>query len=114
MKLHTAGEDYLEAVLILQKKLGMVRSVDVARYMEVSKPSVCYAVGTLREGGFLTTDEKHYSCLCRAIRPVRHDPVASPQDGTPTKQASDYNQAAKQAWQLVGDEAQAGLKILAH
>ncbi len=36
MKLHTAGEDYLEAVLILQKKLGMVRSVDVARYMEVS------------------------------------------------------------------------------
>ena len=54
MKLHTAGEDYLEAVLILQKKLGMVRSVDVARYMEVSKPSVCYAVGTLREGGFLT------------------------------------------------------------
>ena len=38
MKLHTAGEDYLEAVLILQKKLGMVRSVDVARYMEVSKP----------------------------------------------------------------------------
>ena len=43
-------------MLILQKKLGMVRSVDVARYMEVSKPSVCYAVGTLREGGFLTTD----------------------------------------------------------
>ena len=39
MKLHTAGEDYLEAVLILQKKLGMVRSVDVARYMEVSKPA---------------------------------------------------------------------------
>ena len=30
MKLHTAGEDYLEAVLILQKKLGMVRSVDIA------------------------------------------------------------------------------------
>ena len=63
MKLHTAGEDYLEAVLILQKKLGMVRSVDVARYLEVSKPSVCYAVGTLREGGFLTTDENHYICL---------------------------------------------------
>ena len=38
-------------------------------------------------------------------RPVRHDPVARPQDGTPTKQASDQNQAAKQAWQLVGDDA---------
>lgn len=60
MKIHASGEDYLEAVLVLQKKLDMVRSVDVARYMEVSKPSVCYAVGTLREGVFLTMDEKHY------------------------------------------------------
>ncbi len=63
-----AGEDYLEAVLILQKKLGMVRSVDVARYMEVSKPSVCYAVGTLREGGFLTTDKNHYLHLTDLAR----------------------------------------------
>ena len=55
-----SGEDYLETILVLQKKLGMVRSVDVARHMEVSKPSVCYAVGTLRGGGFLTMDEKHY------------------------------------------------------
>ena len=50
MKIHASGEDYLEAILVLQKKFGMVRSVDVAQYMEVSKPSVCYAVGTLREG----------------------------------------------------------------
>ena len=40
MKLHAAGEDYLEAILVLQKKQGMVRSVDVARYMEVSKPQL--------------------------------------------------------------------------
>ena len=34
-KQHTtaSGEDYLEAILVLQKKLGMVRSVDVARHM---------------------------------------------------------------------------------
>ena len=51
MKLHTAGEDYLEAILVLQKKQGMVRFVDVARYVEVSKPSVCHAVATLRDGG---------------------------------------------------------------
>ena len=48
----------------------MVRSVDVARYMEVSKPSVCYAVGTLREGGFLTTDENHYIHLTDLGRDV--------------------------------------------
>ena len=56
-KLHASGEDYLEAVLVLQKKKGMVRSVDVARYMEVSKPSVCHAVATLKAGVFLTKDE---------------------------------------------------------
>ena len=58
MKLHASGEDYLETILVLQKKLGMVRSVDVARHMEVSKPSVCHAVATLRDGGFLTMDER--------------------------------------------------------
>ena len=51
MKLHASGEDYLEAVLVLQKEKGMVRSVDVARHMEVSKPSVCHAVATLKDGG---------------------------------------------------------------
>ena len=50
MKLHASGEDYLETILVLQKKLGMVRSVDVARHMEMSKPSVCHAMTTLREG----------------------------------------------------------------
>ena len=61
MKIHASGEDYLEAVLILQKKQGMVRSVDLARHMEVSKPSVSHAVKTLREGGFLTMDQDY--CL---------------------------------------------------
>ncbi len=61
MKLHASGEDYLETILVLQKKLGMVRSVDVARHMEVTKPSVCHAVKTLRLGGFLTMGEDY--CL---------------------------------------------------
>ena len=52
-----SGEDYLEAVLVLQKENGMVRSIDVARHLGVSKPSVCHAVATLKEGGFLTMDE---------------------------------------------------------
>ena len=45
---------------MLQKEKGMVRSVDVARHMEVSKPSVCHAVATLREGGFLTMDSDYF------------------------------------------------------
>ena len=57
MKIHASGEDYLEAVLILQKKQGMVRSIDLARHMGFSKPSISHAVGVLRDGGFLTMDE---------------------------------------------------------
>ena len=60
MKLHASGEDYLETILVLQQKYGMVRSVDVARHMEVTKPSVCVAVNTLKDGGFLIMDENHF------------------------------------------------------
>ena len=70
MKLHASGEDYLETILVLQKKLGMVRSVDVARHMEVSKPSVCVAVNTLKDGGFLTMDEDHFLHLTDVGREV--------------------------------------------
>ena len=70
MKLHASGEDYLEAVLVIQKKKGMVRSVDVSRHMEVSKPSVCNAVATLRDGGFLTMDEDHFLHLTDVGREV--------------------------------------------
>ena len=65
-----SGEDYLEAILVLHKKMGMVRSVDVARHMEVSKPSVCVAVNTLKEGGFLTMDENHFLHLTDVGREV--------------------------------------------
>jgi Mn-dependent DtxR family transcriptional regulator len=70
MKLHASGEDYLETILVLQKKRGMVRSVDVARHMEVSKPSVCHAVATLRGGGFLMMDEDHFLHLTDVGREV--------------------------------------------
>ena len=70
MKLHASGEDYLEATLVLHKKMGMVRSVDVARHLEVTKPSVCHAVATLREGGFLTMDSDYFLHLTDVGREV--------------------------------------------
>ena len=70
MALHASGEDYLEAILVLHKKMGMVRSVDVARHMEVSKPSVCHAVAALREGGFLTMDSDYFLHLTNVGREV--------------------------------------------
>ena len=56
MKLHKSGEDYLEAILVLQKKNGYVRSLDMAEYVGVTKPSISNATKLLREGGFLTMD----------------------------------------------------------
>ena len=59
-RLNRAGEDYLKAILLLQRRNGSVRSLDIARLLGVSKPSVCVAVKLLREGGFLSMDEdKH-------------------------------------------------------
>ena len=70
MKLHASGEAYLEAVLVLPKKLSIVRSVDVARHLEVTKPSVCHAVATLRDGGFLTMDSDYFLHLTDVGREV--------------------------------------------
>ena len=70
MKIHASGEDYLEAVLILQKKQGMVRSIDLARHMGFSKPSISHAVGVLKNGGFLTVDEDGFLHLTAIGREV--------------------------------------------
>ena len=71
-KRHTtaSGEDYLEAILVLQKKMGMVRSIDLARHMGFSKPSISHAVGVLKNGGFLTMDENHFLHLTDVGREV--------------------------------------------
>ena len=61
MTLHTPREDYLEAILIIKNRKGYVRSVDVAGFMNYSKPSVSHAVSQLRDGGFLTVEDN--GCL---------------------------------------------------
>ena len=70
MKLHASGEDYLEAILMLQKKNGMVRSIDLARHMSFRKPSISHAVGVLKNGGFLTVDDDGFLHLTAIGREV--------------------------------------------
>lgn len=70
MRLHRSGEDYLEAILILEQKRGYVRSSDVAEQMNVTKPSVTNATRLLREGGFLTMDEEKLIHLTELDREV--------------------------------------------
>lgn len=47
-----SSEDYLETILMLEKK-GKVRSVDIARQLEVSKPSVNKAMNVLKDKGYI-------------------------------------------------------------
>lgn len=55
--MYESGENYLETILLLKKKKGNVRSIDVARELGFSKPSVSRAVGLLKEDGFIETDK---------------------------------------------------------
>ena len=63
MRRHTAGEDYLEAILILKDRLGEVRSIDVARQLDVSKPSVSHAVSLLKGCDYIVVDENLHLSL---------------------------------------------------
>ena len=48
MTIHESGEDYLEAILILGQESPLVRSIDVAAFLGVTKPSVSRAMTILR------------------------------------------------------------------
>lgn len=55
--MHESGEDYIETIYMLKKKNGHVRSVDVARELGFSRPSVSRAMGILKDNGLLTVSE---------------------------------------------------------
>lgn len=57
MNIHESAEDYLEAILMLQEEKGYARSVDIAGLLNVTKPSVSFAMKKLRENGYITMDE---------------------------------------------------------
>ena len=63
MELKESGEMYLETIYILSQELDNVRSLDVARYMKFSKPSVSRAMGLLRNSRYIAVDEKGYISL---------------------------------------------------
>ena len=57
MGVHESGEMYLEAIHVLTKSNGYVRSIDVSEYLGYSKPSVSRAMGILRAGGYITVEK---------------------------------------------------------
>ena len=63
MNLYESSEDYLETILILNNKLGKVRSIDIVEFLNFSKPSVSVAMKKLRENGYINVDKKGYITL---------------------------------------------------
>ena len=63
MSLRESGEMYLESIYVLRKIKGSVRSIDIAEYMNYSKPSVSRGVKLLKEEGHIVIDKNGYITL---------------------------------------------------
>lgn len=70
MKIQESAEDYLESILILKQEKGAVRSIDVARRLGFTKPSISRAMSLLRENGYVTMDPEGFLELTDAGRSI--------------------------------------------
>ncbi len=64
-KIKESAEDYLECILILSGSREKVRSIDIVKHMNLSKPSVSVAMKKLRESEFINMDSDGYITLTK-------------------------------------------------
>ena len=102
MNTHESAENYLETILILQRRLGNVRSVDIVNELSFTRPSVSVAMKKLRQSGHITVDGSGYitmteSGLATATRMLeRHTLIA----GFLTSLGVDEKNAAEDACRI--------------
>ncbi len=70
MKMQESPEDYLETIYMLSLEKDEVRSIDVARHLGFSKPSVSVAMKRLRENGYVNMDDNNYLTLTDAGKEI--------------------------------------------
>jgi DtxR family Mn-dependent transcriptional regulator len=63
MEIRESAENYFETILMLKRRIGRVRSIDIVNEMGFSKPSVSYAMKQFRLNGYITVDEEGYITL---------------------------------------------------
>ena len=70
MRVYESAEDYLEAILVIGQRRGVVRSIDIANELGFSKPSVSVAMKKLRESGRIEMDPDGFIRLLPAGREI--------------------------------------------
>lgn len=63
MKIKESAENYLETILVLKKRIGDVRSIDIANELKYSKPSVSIAMKNLRKDCYIEVDSNGHITL---------------------------------------------------
>lgn len=56
MRIQESAENYLETILIIKKRCGQVRAIDIVNELSFSKPSVSVAMKNLRINGYIDVD----------------------------------------------------------
>ena len=71
MALRESGEDYLESIYVLSERQGIVRSIDVAEYLGVTKASVSKAMATLESNGYVEMGKRDVLLTGRGLEVAR-------------------------------------------
>ena len=72
MKIQESAENYLEAIYVLKKEKDQIRSIDIVRHLEFTKPSVSRAVNLLKANGYITIDQEGWIELTDTGMEIAH------------------------------------------
>jgi DtxR family transcriptional regulator, Mn-dependent transcriptional regulator len=70
LKIQESAENYLETILILHRRNGMVRSIDIVNELNFAKPSISVAMKHFKENNLITVDDNGYISLTKAGRDI--------------------------------------------
>ena len=70
MNIYESAENYLEAILSLHERHGLVRSIDIANEMGFSKPTISVAMKKYREDGLVSMDDQGFINLTEEGRDI--------------------------------------------
>lgn len=73
MNIQESAEMYLETILILEKEIGTVRAIDIARRMQFSRPTVSQQIKHLADDGYLELDANKHIFLTLKGRQIAEE-----------------------------------------